>query len=123
MIEEIKRKYKNFGDATIFRIEYLPFDNESKELGKRLIMYLNCYNWEINEWEKIRLTFQNIMKLRLVEEKRQISVIFEALLIEENGRVVIDFFPNQKDSAGLLEENNNSDLSIHSKSIFYQLEN
>ena len=84
-------------------------------------MLLNCYNWQLNKWEKIQLMFKGVKSIRFVETaQRPSTVVFEALMIDKED-VIFDFFPIQVDGRGNLQEDPKSDFSIHCKSVDYKV--
>lgn len=123
MINEIKSNYKALGDATIYKVEYqINYINQATECFKNVDVFINCYNWSFNKWEKIQLTFKRVSSIRFVEiARRPSTVIFEALVTEINDVIIFDFFPIQIDGKGTLEEDPNSDFSIHCMSLSYKV--
>ena len=123
MVQKLKSTYKSFGDATISRIEYqINYFNQGKEYSKDIFVFINCYNWILNKWENLRLTFNKVSQIRFVETKQRPStIIFEALINKIDDTIIFDFFPVQIDGEGSLKEDPNSDFSVRCKSIFYEV--
>jgi len=118
MINNLKLNYKEFGDATIFKIEY-RVSYKKDDSFKEIDVFVNCYNWQLNTREEIKITFQQVHSIRFIENTRCSTVIFEALLIENEDDIIVDFFPIQIDGKGILKEDPQSDFSIHCKEILY----
>ncbi|WP_066440682.1 hypothetical protein [Chryseobacterium sp. CCH4-E10] len=120
MISKILNDYKTFSDSVIDKIE---FYNQKYDLGELIELskiHLFSYNWSIDKFENIILTFENIKEFRFIKQrKRSSTVITDALLKFENGEIVFDFFPKQY-SDSLLEIDPNSDFLIRCEKIYLE---
>jgi hypothetical protein len=117
MIKDIKEKYERFSDALILEIRYENLsDNRVVEVN------MNCMNSKNDyEWETIKLIFNDILLFRFVEnEKTSSTSIFAALLKEEDGIMVFDFFPLIYEELEL-KENENSDFIIKCRDVKYKV--
>lgn len=113
-------RYKTFGDAVIDSIHYQI--KSDKGYAKDLTVCVICLNWQTDQWEKVKIDFINVKYFRFIETaKIQNSVIFEALLKEVEGKIIIDFYPIQVDGLGKLEEDPNSSFAIHCTALAYEV--
>lgn len=120
MISKILNDYKTFSDSVINKIEFYDKKNASGELIELSKIHLFSYNWNINKFENIILTFENIKEFRFIKHRKMSStVITDALLKYENGEIIFDFFPNQY-SDSLLEIDPHSDFLIRCEKIFLE---
>jgi hypothetical protein len=115
MLNEIINKYEKFSDTLILEIVYHVVGN-----SRRIEVVINCMNALNNyEYEKIKLTFNDVVSMRFNENENQSStVINSALLSENNGIIVFDFFPLIYGESSL-KENENSDLKIKCREVSY----
>ncbi|SFF38771.1 hypothetical protein SAMN05216167_1615 [Spirosoma endophyticum] len=120
MLAELVDTYERFSDALILTIHYA----NSIDNGRSLDVIIHCMNKQKDyEWETVKLSFMEISKFRFIENERTSStVINSALLKNEQGQIIIDFFPFIYDD-GVLKENPSSDFSIRCRSIKYELLN
>ncbi|GAB2699706.1 hypothetical protein GCM10027037_25430 [Mucilaginibacter koreensis] len=122
MIQEIKDKYRTFSDAVIEKIEYQILSGS--DTNKYLNAYITCFNWKTETWERVMFQFTDVKNIRLIETPRlSSSVIFEALLLQDDRNVIVDFFPIQVDGLGKLKEDPHSTFSIRCSKITYEVEN
>ncbi|GAA4499137.1 hypothetical protein GCM10023172_17340 [Hymenobacter ginsengisoli] len=120
MIAKIKNLYGSFGDAIVERIEYVPIGSNTS--GKLLSVYLKCLNWKTEEWEKVKLNFIDVTHFQYSDCKViQSAVVFEAMIMQNERGIVVDFFPVQVDGLGKLEEDPMSSFLIRCKSISYEV--
>lgn len=113
MIQEITDKYKSFHDATIDKITYQRTINDEGFI----IVNINAMNFKNNfEFEKVEITLKGIRSFRLVESFPYSSLIITAaVIIEEEGLITVDFFPDiYKDK---LVINEDSDFIVKCNSI------
>ena len=120
MLEEIKRLYQTLGDAVIDKIEYVStFENTS---SKTLSVYMKCLNWEIDQRQRVKFTFANVFLFQYIDNRKiQSAVVFEALIMQNESGIVVDFFPIQVDGLGELAEDPKSSFLIHCKAISYEV--
>ncbi|WP_147314052.1 hypothetical protein [Deminuibacter soli] len=120
MVNAIKEKYHEFGDAKIERIEYRLEGEQSKYY--MLSIYLVCFNWPSEKWENVRLDFWDVFVFRYVDTiKLRNSVVFEAMLVEDETGIICDFYPIQVDGLGKLGEDPKSSFVVHSRTIAYEV--
>jgi hypothetical protein len=120
MIEQIKKNYRSLADAVIESIHFKI--NDYRNSTKSLIVILKCFNHQMDKWQLLKINFFDVKYFRFIETtKLQNSVIFEALLKNDDSKIVIDFFPTQIDGQGKLEENPNSSFVIHCVSLTYEV--
>jgi len=120
MVAKIKDLYRSFGDAVVERIEYAAISSDMS--GKFLSVYLRCLNWKTEEWEKVKLNFIDVAHFQYSDGKIiQSTVVFEALIMQNESGIVVDFFPVQVDGLGKLAEDPMSSFLIHCKSISYEV--
>jgi hypothetical protein len=113
MLDEIKNRYKTFGDAGIEKIEYQH---------KHLVIYMNCLNHQTGKWENVKFEFISVSSFRYIESLQlQNSIVFEALFINEGTDLIVDFYPIQVDGLGKLEADPNSSFQIHCSDITYEV--
>lgn len=115
MINEIINKYENFSDALISEIIYHSIENI-----KEVEVVISCMNALNNfNYEKIRLYFIDVISIRFNENENESStVINSALIRNDNGIIILDFFPLNYEE-GSLKENENSDLKIKCRKLNY----
>ena len=117
MMNEIIERYANFADGLITSFCY------SGSLYEREIwVEIKCMNSQRDyEWDIIKLIFLEVVLFRFNEnEKVSSTLINSALLKEENGLAIIDFFPLILGNNDL-QVNVNSDFIIKCKTISYEL--
>lgn len=117
MLNEIINKYENFSDALILELLYRAIDN-----SRTIEVVINCMN-ALNDYkyEKIKLTFKDIVSIRFNENDNQSSTVINSVLISnDNGIIIFDFFPLIYGGANL-KENENSDLKIKCRKISYKI--
>ncbi|MFN4364396.1 hypothetical protein [Chryseobacterium hispalense] len=120
MISKILNDYKTFSDSVINKIEFYDQKYDSGELIELSKIHLFSYNWNIDKFEDIILTFENIEEFRFIKQRKMSStVITDALLKYENGEIVFDFFPKQY-SGSLLEIDPYSDFLIRCEKIYLE---
>lgn len=120
MISEIKNLYGSLGDAVVEKIEYSLINSDTNI--KSLSVYMRCLNWQTEEWQKIKFTFINVLHFQYLENKKlQSSVVFEALIEQNESRIVVDFFPIQVDGLGVLAEDPKSSFLVHCKAVSYEV--
>lgn len=120
MISEIKNLYGSLGDAVVEKIEYSLINSDTNI--KFLSVYMRCLNWQTEEWQKIKFTFINVLHFQYLENKKlQSSVVFEALIEQNESRIVVDFFPIQVDGLGVLAEDPKSSFLVHCKAVSYEV--
>lgn len=120
MISEIKNFYGSFGDAVVDKIEYFLVNSDTNT--KSLSAYIRCLNWKTEEWQKVKLNFTDVFHFQYMENKKLYSsVIFEALITQNESGIVVDFFPIQVDGLGELAEDPNSSFLVHCKFINYEV--
>ena len=87
----------------------------------RVEVYIRVMN-ALNDYisEEVKLTFIDILKIRFVEEEKTSSLIINSALIkEEEGVIIMDFFPDIY-SWGL-KENPESDFYIKCRKVEYEV--
>jgi hypothetical protein len=120
MIAKIKNLYGSFGDAVVERIEYFVINSDIPE--KSLSVYLRCLNWKTEEWEKVKFNFIDVTHFQYSDNTiTQSTVVFEALIMQNESDIVVDFFPIQVDGLGELAEDPMSSFLIHCKSVSYKV--
>lgn len=120
MISEIKNLYGSLGDAVVEKIEYSLINSDTNI--KSLSVYMRCLNWQTEEWQKIKFTFINVLHFQYLENKKlQSSVVFEALIEQNESRIVVDFFSIQVDGLGVLAEDPKSSFLVHCKAVSYEV--
>ena len=120
MISEIKNLYGSLGDAVVEKIEYSLINSDTNI--KSLSVYMRCLNWQTEEWQKIKFTFINVLHFQYLENKKlQSSVVFEALIEQNESRIVVDFYPIQVDGLGVLAEDPKSSFLVHCKAVSYEV--
>ncbi|WP_428661340.1 hypothetical protein [Runella sp.] len=115
MLAEIINKYENFSDALISEIIYRVFEN-----SKSVELVVSCMN-SLNDYkfETIKLTFMDIVSIRFNENANQSSTLINsALLVNDDGIIIADFFPLIY-AGGNLKENENSDFKIKCRKLSY----
>ncbi len=120
MLEEIKRLYQTLSDAVVDKIEYgIAPENVS---SKWLSVYIKCLNCETEKWQRVKLIFNNVFLFQYIDNKKvQSSVVFEALMMQNERGIIVDFFPIQVDGLGKLAEDPQSSFLIHCKAIIYEV--
>jgi hypothetical protein len=117
MLNEIVKKYGNLSDSLISEIIYYAVDGT-----RRIEVILDCMN-ALNdyEYEKMKLTFNYILSIHFSENENQSTTsINSALIANDSGIIVFDFFPLIS-GEGNLKENENSDFKIKCKEVSYSL--
>lgn len=117
MIEEIKRKYEDFGDAVISQVCYSR-TLEDKGIIQITLAAMNSENEYV--FENIKLTLSDISTFRFVEMNNVSSLIINgAVLAENEGIITLDFFPEISASGNTINEA--SDFLIRCYQITYEL--
>lgn len=113
MINEIINKYEKFSDALISEINY-----KSSLQTRSVEVIIKCMNSQKDyEWEIIKLKFTDILLFKFSENANSSSTLINsALLKEEDGIIVMDFFPLIFGDHNL-KENINSDFIIKCKTL------
>ena len=113
MIDQIISKYENFSDALVSEINY-----KSSLQTRSIELIVKCMNSQKDyEWEIIKLTFIDIIFFKFSENENSSSTLINcALLKEENGIIIMDFFPLIFGNYNL-KENINSDFIIKCKTL------
>lgn len=117
MFDIIKKRYESFSDSLITDIRY------KRSVGKGMVeLYVRAMNaTDDYNFELIKLTFQDVQKFRLLQLFESSSfVIDEALLIDDNGIITFDFFPEICDDDSL-KEDPNSDLLIKCRKVIFEI--
>ena len=119
MINEIIRKYEDFSDCLILGFNYLSYSFEFEPVDKLEIL-ISCYNADSDyRREIIKLTIGQVFKWKfnLAEYGSNSTSIYSALIKEENGVIILDFFPVLGD---VLELDPESDFYVFGKEISYE---
>ena len=116
MINEIVEKYEKFSDSLISEFTF-----KSSEIDQIEIV-IKCRNANRNyEWELVRLMFNDVFEFRFVSLANMSSVVINSALIkQENGFIIVDFFPLIFANDNL-KENIQSDLIIKCKELKYSV--
>lgn len=120
MLEKLIKSYRHFHDDIVLNINYNI--SGSTNQGKIAIVELQSMNYEVNEPERIRVFFEDVIKFRFFESKKICStVIFEAFIEkDDNGIIIFDFFSLQVNGIDKLSEDPNSSFVIHCNDIRFE---
>lgn len=115
MIEEINKRYGGFHDAIISNISYSrSIENESIIEITLSVMSLECV------YENIKILLSEISYFRFIEKNYSSSLIINGVvLVEEEGVITLDFFPEISASGYTITED--SDFLIRCKHISYEV--
>ncbi|WP_157499424.1 hypothetical protein [Flavobacterium beibuense] len=116
-MKEIIDKYGTFSDALISKVCY---ERGVEDHGK-IELVLNAMNMNRDgRFDKIKLTFSNILNFRFIEPFPFSSlIIYEALIFEKEETIVFNFFPqiNMEENT----DNEESNFRIVCKSVECEL--
>jgi len=118
MINEIIRKYGDFGDSVITNIHYDTFIKENYK--QRLEITIICFNVE-NDFrhEVIKLLFEDIFDFVFIERDNISNWVSGGIYIMQNDdEIVFDF--NPKDYFDYVEENPDSRFKIKCRKVSYE---
>lgn len=112
MVNKIKETYRLFSDSIIHKIEY------TKTMENTIcIVNMSSYNWLTQKYDKINIILEECSYISFFEDvKNNSTVITNALLKEEDGNIIFDFFPLYYSDIHIIE-NPNSDFKIKAKRI------
>lgn len=117
MLQEIVKKYGDFGDALISEVCY-SLSVEDNGAIKITLATMNAEN--DYKFENIRLILSDISDYRFIEKNYSSSlIIYGAVLIEEKDTITVDFFPEITDDGDIINEE--SRFLIRCKHISYEV--
>jgi len=120
MVNGIKQIYRTLSDASIIGIEYGIIKHE--ESTKFISINIICFNWQTENWDNLKLIFNNVTFFRFIEgNETQSTIIFEALIKVDSEQIIVDFFPIQVDGLGILAEDPNSSFAIKCTELTYEV--
>ena len=120
MLQEIRDRFWDFGDALILGFTYShPLYRSHKE-DNTLELQLHCMNHSNpSKFIILKLQFTQVVQFQIKEEV--VDPIFGALIKEEDHMILIDFFPIIHSSLEDLRENPESPCKIRFRAVTYTI--
>lgn len=126
MLKNLIENYEDFGDALITEIHYksnFNYQNVVKSGKHEIDILISCFNRNRDyERDLIKITCIDIKSLKIQKSE---SMIFGALMKEEEGIITLDFFPIldtvTDEGDFILRENIESDCIIKCREVIYKV--
>ncbi|MNQ96316.1 hypothetical protein D3C85_1119130 [compost metagenome] len=126
MLKNLIENYEDFGDALITEIHYksnFNYQNVVKSGKHEIDILISCFNRNRDyERDLIKITCIDIKSLKIQKSE---SMIFGALMKEEEGIITLDFFPIldtvTDEGDFILGENIESDCIIKCREVIYKV--